>query len=305
MSTDPVTRTTASTDLWDAYAAATSAPPPRPTAPAAAPPATSTASLVSTVGVTVAQGVLLSLASIRVATTAQLHRFVNPHAASADVVRREASALRERGLVDRVRVGNSMVWHLTSAGRTAVDDSGMTPPRPHAATGRKALDSALVDHALAVTATAAACVRHGLGPVTDWQVEIAHPFDKHNPIADAVVTTNTSGHLVEIDRNTESVPVLTRKLRDWTRWAAHRVHVGPRHLIGSTRPAWDARYTTRPDLWLVLDNRPPGDLPAIAAELRRELFNARAVHDSLPIRVTHLQPLIAHGPRARIWVRIW
>jgi len=273
----------------------------RPVAPAAA----STAPPASAVGVTVAQGVLLSLASVRVATTTRLHGFVNPHAASADVVRRGASALRERGLVDRVRVGNPMVWHLTAAGRAAVDDSGMAPPRPHAATGRKALDSALVDHALAVTATAAACVRHGLGPVTDWQVEVAHPFDTHNPIADAVVTTNTGHHLVEIDRNTESIPVLTRKLRDWTRWAAHRVHVGPRNRIGSTRPAWDARYTTCPDLWLVLDNRPAQGLPHVAAELRRELFNARAVHESLPIRVTHARDLIARGPRARIWFRIW
>ncbi|MFI6586038.1 hypothetical protein [Embleya sp. NPDC050493] len=98
--------------------------------------------------------------------------------------------------------------------------------------------------------------------------------------------------------------MLTKKLRDWTRWAAHRVHVGPRHLIGSTRPAWDARYTTRPDLWLVLDNRLAQDLPHVAAELRRELFNARAVHESLPVRVTHLRSLIAQGPRARIRVGI-
>ncbi|MFI6586037.1 replication-relaxation family protein [Embleya sp. NPDC050493] len=211
MSTDPVTHIAAPTDPWAAPVAEPPTVPPqpvvpaRPAAPMAAPSAASTAPAVS-VGVTVAQGVLLSLASIRVASAAQLHRFVNPHAATADVVRREASALRERGLVDRVRVGNSLVWHLAPTGRIAVDDSGMTPPRPRAATGRKALDSALVDHALAVTATAAACVRHGLGPVTDWQVEVAHPFDKHNPVADAVVTTNTGGHLVEIDRNTESTP---------------------------------------------------------------------------------------------------
>ncbi|MET7304695.1 replication-relaxation family protein, partial [Embleya sp. NPDC005575] len=155
------------------------------------------------------------------------------------------------------------------------------------ATGEAALRGGLAGRALAVTATAAACVRHGAGPITGWDVEVEHRLERRRLTADAVARLDTpdpqgadSGvRLIELDRVTMPLHRLATKIDTWTRWAEHRTHEGPRHLNGSTHAAWREQYPGHacPPLWIVTTGAEPAVLRRRIDRLRPTLHAMRAL----------------------------
>ncbi|MYW04799.1 replication-relaxation family protein, partial [Streptomyces sp. SID3343] len=183
---------------------------------------------------------------------------------------------------------------------------------PRAATGEAALRGGLAAHALAVTTTALSCVRHGLGPITGWDVEVEHRLERRRLTADATVRFDTGGRIgvrvVELDRATMPLQRLAAKIELWTRWAEHRIHEGPRHLIGSSRAVWRDHYPGPdcPGLWVVLTGADPAALRRRIDRLRPELHAMRVLdRRAMGVHATTLDVLAEHGPAgASTWTRI-
>ncbi|MGW9210977.1 replication-relaxation family protein [Embleya sp. NPDC055664] len=247
--------------------------------------------------------VLSMLGAVRVADTAQLHRALTPHLTSPAYVRRVVMQLLHADLVGRVPRGRAWVWHLTETGRRALVEAG-APERRRAATGEAALRSGLAAHALTVTATAIEFARHGWGEITDWAVEVAHPIEGGRVTTDAVLTLEQRWLRVEVDRKSMAEWRLIRKVAAYGRYATHRVHVGPRRLQGSTRPAWQAAYPGPlcPSLLVVLAGAGRAELDRHSNRVMRAALKVPAVRDGvLIVNICRFDALREHGPDATIW----
>lgn len=247
--------------------------------------------------------VLSMLGAVRVADTAQLYAALTSDHASAAYVRRVVMELFDGGLVGRVRRGRAWVWHLTESGRRALVEAG-APERRRASTGEAALRSGLAAHSLTVTATAIEFARHGWGGITDWAVEVAHVVEGRLINTDAVLTLGHRSLWVEVDRKSMAEWRLVRKIDAYGHYATHRVHVGPRRLQGSTRPAWQAVYPGArcPSLLVVLAGAARPVLERRGDRVMRAVLRIPAVREgALIVNMCRFDALREHGPDATIW----
>ncbi|MEU8138202.1 replication-relaxation family protein [Streptodolium elevatio] len=191
-------------------------------------------------------------------------------------------------------------------------------------------------HAAAVTSTAAHLIGSGFGTVLSCQTEVAHklPYG-YTQYADLVVRAPDAGVpvlLVEVDRGTEPVDELVAKLRRYREWF---------ELLAPKADAQKAEYAQHGDvhpfrLWSRVypgtgrEGYPPlafvfaGTTPAQRTSRIQRLkegawpycagrYYTRAgddeitavnYHQAVPVVVTELEQLDAHGAGAAVWKRL-
>ncbi|MDG9714885.1 replication-relaxation family protein [Streptomyces sp. DH10] len=249
--------------------------------------------------------VLGALASIRVATPAQLHQLLTPHHQGNDYVRRVLRQLRSEGLADRIdRRGRvKSRWFLTEPGLEMALALDFALDRGRLVTGEKVASSLAAWHALAVTQSAIAFHRHGVGTLGDWEVEVAHTLPRHQSlVADALVHlpyTNLPHVFVEVDRASMTFGKLTAKL---TAYDEYRTNVWK----STGKQEWLTRYPRSegifPPVLFVFDGAGATALDNRIAVLLAAAHQLAAVHTGkLTVAATTLAKLDHHGPRAEIW----
>lgn len=257
------------------------------------------------------------LGALRVATTAQAKALVTPEAASAGYVRRALRVLAADGLVQGTMVGRSheYVWYLTSAGvrAWAIAEGRDIPRRPPVSAAMVA--AAMLQHALAVTATASAFTKAGVGRPADWKLEVDHrygPGPRQKLRADAVLRAEDGegwpqALLVEVDRATLSIGRLLGEVRGYRAYTAERVPArGTR--IGRVQQNWQRDYVGAdrcPPLLFVLTGAKRGVLERRRDRLvdlaRQELAHHwRLRHGNLDAGIVLLEDLVTYGPRENI-----
>ncbi|MGX1545149.1 replication-relaxation family protein [Streptomyces adustus] len=264
---------------------------------------------------------LAALGLHRMATTAQLHQLLRPHA-SRQTVSGPLNKLRRNNLVDHIVLpasNRTRAWYLTQEGARLTRDLPVLrgrPPYPITSTTAASLKT---PHTLAVVrahlAFAADARRHGHehGP-WDWTPEVSHAIGEgERVVADAVMhyTLLESEHrrklraFVEVDRTTMSSERLAVKLIEYARLFHHEPQPVGRRRPAATGPAWLRWYPVFPRVLFVLtgasrtrlDNR-ISDLQAMTAQ--HPLVAALAHEVRLGAAV--LEDLEHHGPASDVWV---
>jgi len=269
------------------------------------------------------------LGALHAATTDQARALVTPEAASAGYVRRALRVLAADGLVQGTPVGRSHehVWYLTSAGvqAWAIAEGRDIPRRPPIRPAMVA--AAMLEHALAVTATAAAFTAAGVGRPANWRLEVEHrygPGPRQKLRSDAVLQAEDGegwpqALLVEVDRATLAGGRLLGEVRGYRAYAAERIAArGTR--IGSIRQNWERDYLGAdrcPPVLFVLTGATRAVLERrrerLVDQSRQELSrNWRLRHGNLDVGVVLLEDLVKFGPCEPIvraldsggWVRV-
>lgn len=275
------------------------------------------------------------LAQLRLMTTTQLHALIAPHAAARSV-RYSLARLATLGLVESVRrIPGSRapggrggdpgrVWFLTGAGHDVAEPA---MPRIYRVTPERAGNDKQA-HALAVTDVAAAFVQwlsaagHEITP-SDCEAEFAHQMSDRtaqrfanlqitdlrirmmltDPDGDIAVT-----RLIEVDRGTESVPLLVDKVRNYARVLAYHPQK-ERDKPDAGVPGWRYFYPKFPKLIFVFAD--PGATAARTARRQEQLLQllveekllARPLRE-LGLSCTTLDQLQQHGPLAPIFTTL-
>lgn len=218
-----------------------------------------------------------TLARVRIATASQIAYITTDNRVGTGYVRRALRDLETLGFVGHGKSGRHNVYHLTTAGQRAVQESGDVPVRPNAATGEKAIAAGLAEHGLAVTET---LVRWGAA-LMDWDVEVAHTIDKvRSVISDAVLYRPGRGaevEFLEVDRWSMSMSRLVEKLYAYEAYSRATYQEGERGTIGTTKRLWRQRYRHSeqfPVVRLVLAN---GDEKALNQRAERLAQRIRGI----------------------------
>ncbi|MGW7460973.1 replication-relaxation family protein [Streptomyces sp. NPDC054797] len=210
-----------------------------------------------------------TLARVRIATALQIATITTQNQVGDGYVRRALRDLETLGFVGHGKSGRHNVYHLTTRGQRAVQESGDVPIRPNAATGEKAIAAGLAEHGLTVTET----LIQWDAVLMDWDVEVAHTIDKvRGVISDAVLYRPGRGaevEFVEVDRWSMSMSRLVEKLYAYEAYSRASYREGERGTIGTRRSLWRQRYPRSehfPVVRLVLAN---GDEEALNRRAER------------------------------------
>lgn len=274
------------------------------------------------------QRILLCLYHHRLLNTRQIYQLVADIAADRRGVRRRIAEMRERGLIEGVRVAGEprlMAWFTTPLGAEVAEAAGVVPTRAYRVTPETAVGP-LQGHALAVNDVGTAFVSHAArlagdgyecSPL-DWTPEVAHRISDQSGgqmlVADAVircvVPRKSKRVLVrcflELDRATMSVERLADKLNAYSRYYAYSPGAGsPGRTVMNARPAWQYLYPAWPKIMFVLA-QPFGRRAHLTARLQDlAMLTQRAVqsgrlNDGLVITACIFEDLLEAGPFAPI-----
>lgn len=246
----------------------------------------------------------------------QLHTLLTAHSCSSRYLRSVLGELRTDGLVGSVAARDrnptrAKVWFCTSAGAAAAEQSHLVQPRPYRLSAQKASGPHQL-HALAVNDVGIAFwqwadrLADTCGQL-DWIPEIAHSVSRRQTRSDLVTDAllNYTVHrdratalqiAIELDRATMSTERLAQKLLTYTRyyqWTAE----------GEMYPAWRRRYSTFPQLLVVLTGRGRDSLNCRMDDVRARVAGYPAViatRTSIHAYITTLEQLQRLGPHRSI-----
>ncbi|MFC1428507.1 replication-relaxation family protein [Streptacidiphilus sp. N1-12] len=275
---------------------------------------------------------LVALGVLKIATADQLWRLLRPNAKENKVCRAALNDLGKLVASDGSTKEALKTWRLTEQGRTAAEQ--VLPTGRPVGSIAKGAGSHGAAHAMAVNDTIISFVRGALDPkgdgamgtITAWSTEV--PLEPRTGLKvrpDAVLRApehDLPVLLVEVDRHTEGRPVLAAKFPAYAAVFAHQTKVPD--------PASPSGKTTTVPYWQQLFPDPVREgYPPVAvvfadngtAEVTRNRMQAllhatreqwagdsRTGHytdytHAIPIVVTTLELLRAHGPQAPIWWR--
>lgn len=240
------------------------------------------------------------------------------------------------GAPDRNGEPSQKLWSLTAA---ELDAAGSLLGRDAQEIGGRARGAGQggAPHAMAVNATIVAFTRGGIGDITSWRTEVPHALaatGKQNVRADAVLRAKEAGLpllMVEVDRATEPVQRLADKVASYA--ACYRRQVNNPATPGTwtvrrtgqegSVPYWQTLYPDSglpgwPPLAFVFTGAGPRALHNRIQELAtltREHWAADDRQfddddgyldftDKVPLVLTTLDRLQAHGPHGPAWRRV-
>jgi hypothetical protein len=271
----------------------------------------------------VAPAILAGIYTHRLLTTGQIHTLYTPETGQR-WTRKVLTALKQRGLVDRVRgPGTLSRWFLTDEGADAVEAAGARAESRRRVTTRAQAEGLLKAHTIAVNDVGIAFVLAArergdeCGP-DSWRHEIAHPISAGSArkppqlvVADALLTylqtDEQSGlimhqRFVELDRGTQRpADQLAAKLARYTRL---RTYTPPStNVKDEPEPLWRSYYRAWPHLLIVLADQS-------SVRVSQRIARTLALYDSdpakgsrrpIPFSFVTLDALTKHGPFAPIF----
>ena len=274
------------------------------------------------------QRILVCLYHHRLLSTRQIYELVADIAANHRGVRMRIAEMRERGLIEGVRVAGEprlMAWFTTALGAEVVEAADAVPARSYRVTAQTAAGP-LQGHTLAVNDVGTAFVSHAArladdgyecSPL-DWVPEVAHRISDQSGgqmlVADAVIRAVVPRRskrvlvraFLELDRATMSVERLAEKLHAYSRYHGYTPGAGsPGRTVMNSRPAWQYLYPAWPKIMFVLA-QPFGRRAQLAARLQDlAMLTQRAVQSGgldqgLVVTACIFEDLIEAGPFAPI-----
>ncbi|MEV0521821.1 replication-relaxation family protein [Streptomyces sp. NPDC050439] len=265
---------------------------------------------------------LAALAQHRMATTAQLHQLLRPHA-SRQSLSAPLTRLRRQNLVDFTVLPSShrtRAWYLTPHGARLARDfphQRGRPPYPITSTSAASLKT---PHTLTVLRAHLAFVtdaRHRGDDHShlDWTPETAHPIGEgQRLIADALMhyvlhrddgTRTKLRALIEVDRATMSSERLATKLIDYARLHTHTPPAtGRRKTHNSPAPGWQRWYPVFPRILFILTGAAPRTLTHRIQDLQAMAAEHPAVTQlalNVPLGAALLDDLETVGPSGPVW----